>query len=327
MNIAYSFKLGYSAAGVTLILGRHEMDMLDAMRAFVRVVETGSFSTVARERHTSQPTISKQVAWLERKLGARLLQRTTRNLSLTEEGRVFAMRAAAAFEAVDDAEASVGPRRGAPSGLVRIGCPVAFCRLHVAPRLWRLLDRYPQMSVELVMSDGFVNLVEQGIDVAIRVGNLPDASLIARRIGTTRRVTVASPAYFERRGVPRTPDDLAGHDCIVYTALATGNEWHFEGKDGPIKLRVSGRLSANNSEAVREAVLTGCGIAVTPTWLFRNELVDGSVRIVLQEFEPVRLPIHAVHPSRQFVSSKVQAVIEFLADEFRLDSGVSAPMA
>jgi DNA-binding transcriptional LysR family regulator len=124
MNIAYSFKLGYSAAGVTLILGRHEMDMLDAMRAFVRVVETGSFSAVARERHTSQPTISKQVAWLERKLGARLLQRTTRSLSLTEEGRVFAMRAAAAFEAVDEAEASVGPRRGAPSGLVRIGCPV-----------------------------------------------------------------------------------------------------------------------------------------------------------------------------------------------------------
>jgi hypothetical protein len=121
MNIAYSFKLGYSAAGVTLILGRHEMDMLDAMRAFVRVVETGSFSAVARERHTSQPTISKQVAWLERKLGARLLQRTTRSLSLTEEGRVFAMRAAAAFEAVDEAEASVGPRRGTPSGLVRIG--------------------------------------------------------------------------------------------------------------------------------------------------------------------------------------------------------------
>jgi DNA-binding transcriptional LysR family regulator len=134
------------------------------------------------------------------------------------------------------------------------------------------------MSVELVMSDGFVNLVEQGIDVAIRVGNLPDASLIAQRIETTRRVTVASPAYFERRGVPRTHDDLAGHDCIVYTALATGNEWYFEGKDGPIKVRVSGRLSANNSEAVREAVLTGCGIAVTPTWLFRNELVDGSVR-------------------------------------------------
>ena len=128
------------------------------------------------------------------------------------------------------------------------------------------------------MSDGFVNLVEQGIDVAIRVGNFPDASLIAQRIETTRRVTVASPAYFERRGVPRTHDDLAGHDCIVYTAIATGNEWYFEGKDGPIKVRVSGRLSANNSEAVREAVLTGCGIAVTPTWLFRNELVDGSVR-------------------------------------------------
>jgi DNA-binding transcriptional LysR family regulator len=299
------------------------MDVLDAMHSFVRVVETGSFSAVAREKQSSQPTISKQVAWLERRLGVRLLQRTTRSLALTEDGRVFAAHAAAALEAVEEAEACVSPRRHNPAGLVRLGCPVAFGRLHIAPRLRRLLDRYPELSVELMMSDGFANLVEQGIDIAIRVGNLPDASLIARRIGTTRRVTVASPEYFARRPVPRVPEDLLNHDCIVYTALATGNEWHFEGKDGPIKVRVGGRFSTNSSEAVREGVLTGCGIAVCPTWLFRNELNEGSIRIVLQEFEPIRLPVHAIYPSRRFMSAKVQAVVDYFADEFRLDAGLS----
>jgi DNA-binding transcriptional LysR family regulator len=299
------------------------MDVLEAMHSFVRVVETGSFSAVAREKQSTQPSISKQVAWLERRLGVRLLHRTTRSLALTEDGRVFAVRAAAALEAVEEAEACVSPRRQNPAGLVRLGCPVAFGRLHVAPRLRRLLDRYPDLSVELMMSDGFANLIEQGIDVAIRVGNLPDASLIARRIGTTRRVTVASPEYFARRPEPRIPEDLHSHDCIVYTALATGNEWHFEGKDGPIKVRVGGRLSTNSSEGVREGVLTGCGIAVCPTWLFRDELTEGSIRIVLQEFEPVRLPVHAIYPSRRFMPAKVQAVVDYFADEFRLDAGLS----
>lgn len=300
------------------------MDLLDAMRSFVRVVETGSFSAVARELNATQPTVSKQVAWLEKRLGTRLLQRTTRSLSLTEEGRTFAARALAALEAIDEAEAAVGPRRQKPGGHVRIACPVAFGRLHVAPRLRRFLDRFPDLSLELVMSDGVANLVEQGLDVAIRVGQLADTTLVARRIGTTRRVTVGAPAYFRRHGEPQTPKDLADHDCIVYTALATGNEWHFEGKDGPVKVRVSGRVSANNSEAVREGVLSGCGIAVLPTWLFRTELVDGTVRIVLQDFEPVALPVHAVYPSRRFVPAKVHAVVEFFAEEFRRDPSLSA---
>lgn len=303
------------------------MDLLDAMRSFVRVVETGSFSAVARELNATQPTVSKQVAWLEKRLGTRLLQRTTRSLSLTEEGRTFAARALAALEAIDEAEAAVGPRRQKPGGHVRIACPVAFGRLHVAPRLRRFLARYPDLSLELVMSDGVANLVEQGLDVAIRVGQLADTTLVARRIGTTRRVTVGAPSYFQRRGEPQAPKDLADHDCIVYTALATGNEWHFDGKDGPVKVRVSGRLSANNSEAVREGVLSGCGIAVLPTWLFRTELVEGTVRIVLQDYEPVALPVHAVYPSRRFVPAKVHAVVEFFAEEFRRDPSLSANSA
>lgn len=293
------------------------------MRAFVRVADKGSFSAVAREFQTTQPTVSKQIAWLEQQLGSRLLHRTTRSISLTEEGRAYAIRARAALEAVDEADSCIGPNRQRPSGLVRLACPVAFGRLNIAPRIRRLLDQYPDLSIELAMSDSFVNLVEQGIDVAIRVGNLPDATLIARRIGTTRRVTVASPDYFRKWGKPRTPHDLVHHDCIVYTALATGNEWHFESKDGPIKVRVSGRLSANNSEAIREAVLSGCGVAVSPTWLFRTELADKSVHVVLQAFEPVRLPIHAIYPSRQLVSARVQAVVDFFASEFKSAPGLA----
>ncbi|MBY0294730.1 MAG: LysR family transcriptional regulator [Methylobacterium sp.] len=299
------------------------MDRIEAMRVFLRVAETGSFSLVARERGTQQPTISKQVAGLERGLGVRLLQRTTRTLSLTEEGRAFAARAAAALDAFDEAQACVGPGREAPSGLLRISCPVAFGRLHVAPRLRRLLDQHPDLRIELLMSDGFANLVEQGIDLAIRVGALPDASLVARRIGLTRRVTVGAPDYLARRGVPETPADLARHECIVYSRLATGSEWHFAGRDGAMAVRVSGRVMADNSEAVREAVLAGCGIAVTPTWLFRDELRDGSAVVVLKTYEPVPLPIQAVHPSRRYVPAKVRAAIGFFAQEFRIDPVLS----
>ena len=299
------------------------MDLLQVMRVFARVAETSSFSGVARELGMSQPTVSKHIAALEEHLGARLVSRTTRKLTLTEDGRLFYEHCRHIDEAVTEAEAAIGRRRLAPAGLVRIGAPVAFGRLHVAPRLRRLLDRYPELRVELVMSDGFVDLVEQGIDLAIRVGELQDPNLVARRIGTTVRVTVAAPDYFERHGVPETPYDLVHHNCIVYTPLATGNEWHFEGRDGPIRVRVHGNYRANNSEAVREGVIAGIGIAVSPIWLFRDEIKKRLVRVVLRDYEPKRLPIHAVYPTRRFVPAKVRAVIDFLADEFKTDPMVS----
>ena len=193
-------------------------------------------------------------------------------MTLTDDGRQFYGLATRALEAVVEAETGVGRRRGLPSGLLRLGTPVAFGRLHVATRMPAFLDRYPQVDVELAMSDGFVDLVEAGLDLAIRVGDLSDPSLIARRIGTTRRVTVASSAYLARRGRPMVPADLARHDCILYTRLATGNRWHFAGRDGPIAVDVSGRFRADNSEAVRTAVLGGVGIAVVPVWLFPEEI-------------------------------------------------------
>jgi len=203
------------------------MDLLAPMRTFVRVVETGSFTAVAREASTSQPTISRQIAALEAHLGARLLTRSTRALTPTQDGRAFYEHARRALEAVGEAENAVGRRRGRPSGTLKLSIPVVFGRLHVVPRLGRFLARYPELSIELAMGDGFADLVEQGIDLAIRVGVVQDQGLVARRIGTVRRLAVAAPSYLRRRGAPDSPAALASHDCIAYTRLATGNRWHF----------------------------------------------------------------------------------------------------
>lgn len=193
------------------------MDLYGAMRIFVRVAELRSFSSVARELNLAQSTVSKQVFALEEHLGARLLSRTTRTLSLTAEGLQFYERGREILEALAEAEATIGAGRASPSGLVRLGCPATFGRLMIAPRLRRLLARYPQLRVEIVMNDAFVDLVEGGLDLAVRIGVLADQTLIARRVGMTRRAVFGSPAYFAERGSPNAPPDLRSHNCIVYT--------------------------------------------------------------------------------------------------------------
>ncbi len=264
--------------------------------------------------------MSRVVAALEDHLGARLFHRSTRAVSLTDDGKQFYELARHALEAVAEAENAVGKRRTRAFGRLRFSIPVAFGRLHVAPRMPRFLELNPDVQVELVMSDSFIDLIGEGIDLAVRVGEIADPTLITRRIGTTRRVTVASQHYLERRGEPLHPADLTAHDCIVYTRLATGNEWHFAGDDGEIVVPVQGRYLVDNSEGVREGVLGGLGIGVIPIWLFNeDEIARGRVRIVLDDFEPTRLPIHAVFPSRRLVPAKVRAMIEFLAAEFGHD--------
>lgn len=300
------------------------MDLLSPMKTFVRVVEAGSFSAVAAELRTTQPTISRQVAALEEHLGARLLTRTTRQLTLTDDGQAFYERALRVLESLSEAENAVGRRRGRPSGVLRIATPVVFGRLHIVPRLPAFMARYPDVSVDIVMSDTFTDLVEQGIDLAIRVGEITDPGLVARRIGIVQRVTVASPAYLKAHKTPRVPQDLQDHECIIYTRLATGDRWHFEGPEGPISVDVKGRYRADNSEAVRDGVLSGLGIAVIPAFAFSSEIESGKVRVLLKAFEPKRLPMHAVYPSRRFVPLKVRTIIDYLAHEFALDPRLSA---
>jgi DNA-binding transcriptional LysR family regulator len=299
------------------------MDLLGPMRTFVRVVEAGSFTAVAAEQNTTQPTISRQVAALEDHLGARLLTRTTRALTLTDDGRAFYEHALRALEAIGEAENAVGRRQAKPSGSLRLAVPVVLGRRHIVPRLARFLARYPEVAIDLAMSDGFVDLVEQGIDLAIRVGEITDQSLVARKIGMVRRVTVASPAYLNAKGTPRTPDDLKRHDCIVYTRLTTGSRWHFESRDGPLSVTVSGRYRVDNSEAVREGVLAGLGIAVIPAFAFSDEIKRGTVKVLLKAYEPKLLPLNAVYPSRRYVPLRVRAMIDFLSHELEIDPVLS----
>jgi DNA-binding transcriptional LysR family regulator len=296
------------------------MDLLGPMQTFVRVVDAGSFTAVATQLNTTQPTVSRQIAALEEHLGCRLLTRTTRALTLTDDGRAFYEHALRALEALSEAENAVGRRRSKPSGLLRIATPVVFGRLHIVPRLPAFLSRNPDVSIDLVMSDTFTDLTEQGIDLAIRVGEITDPGLIAKRIGMVRRVTVASPAYLKAHGKPRTPSDLADHACIVYTRLSTGNRWLFEGPSGPIAVEVKGRYQADNSEAVREGVIAGLGIAVIPVFAFTAEIERGNVKVLLKAYEPRQLPMHAVYPSRRYVPLKVRVMIDYLAHEFALDA-------
>jgi DNA-binding transcriptional LysR family regulator len=299
------------------------MDILGPMRTFVRVVEAGSFTGVAAEQSTTQPTISRQVAALEEHLGARLLTRTTRALTLTDDGRAFYEHALRALEAVGEAENAVGRRQAKPTGTLRLAVPVVLGRRHIVPRLARFLVRYPEVAIDLAMSDGFVDLVEQGVDLAIRVGEITDLSLVARKIGMVRRLTVAAPAYLKAKRMPRTPEELKRHDCIVYTRLATGNRWHFESVDGPLSVTVSGRFRVDNSEAVREGVLAGLGIAVIPAFAFSDEITRGAVKVLLKAYEPKLLPLNAVYPSRRYVPLRVRAMIDFLAHELEIDPALS----
>jgi DNA-binding transcriptional LysR family regulator len=299
------------------------MDRLDCMQSFVRVVETGSFSGVARELNTTQPTISKQIAALEEYLDVQLLTRSTRKLQLTEAGERFFQHCHTVLDAAAVAEASVGQRQQ-PAGKLRVNCPVAFGQHQIMPYVQGFLERYPKIELDLMFSDRFVDLVEDGIDLAIRIGQVNDPMLIAQRIGLTRRVTVAAASYFRDRSEPQKPEDLAHHNCIVYTRLATANEWHFQTPAGGItRVTVKGNLQVDNSTAIREAVLSGLGIAVCPVWLFGELLTSDGLQTILQAYQPIPLPIHAVYRRGRFVAARVRCFIDYLAIEFKLNPWLS----
>lgn len=294
------------------------MDRIAATHAFLRAVETGSFSRVATEQGTTQPTISKQIAALEAHLGVQLLTRSTRALSLTEEGRRYYEAGLEALEALEAAEAAARGG-GVAEGRLRVGCPVGFGQAVLVPLLPELLARHPALDVELVMSDAFLDPVEHGIDVVIRIGVLGDSALKARRIGTTRRVAVASPAYLADRGEPGCPADLRGHDCLVYTRLATGAEWPFREGGRTQLVAVSGRVRADSSAAMRAAVVAGLGVALVPSWLVADDLEAGRLRRVLGAHDPEPLPMHALSPRRRHAPAKVSAFVDHVARAFGED--------
>jgi DNA-binding transcriptional LysR family regulator len=300
------------------------VDLLAAFRTFVRISETGSFSAVARDVGATQPAISRQIAALEGHLGVRLLQRSTRHLTLTEDGLELVGRARALLEAVAETEAAIGRRRLTPSGLVRLGCPSVFGRTYVVPQIGKLLQRYPELSIEIVANDDIVDMIQERLDLTIRVGPVADTSLVARRLGSTTSHPVASVEYLAEHGEPDHPRELERHACLLFTRLADPGEWLFTGPDGPVVVHVNGRLRTNSIEAVLAGVVAGNGIALVPLWMMREQLREGAVKPLLQSWRPRSSPISAVYPSRRFLSPRTRAVIDHLVQEFRLDPVLSS---
>jgi DNA-binding transcriptional LysR family regulator len=288
------------------------LDRITCIKSFVRTVELGNFSAVARELGTTQPTISKQIAALEEYLDIQLLVRSPRHVQVTDEGDRFYHHCQQILEAFAEAESSVGKRQR-PSGVLRVNCSVAFGQMQIVPRLKRFLEAYPEIKVDLTMSDHFVDLVEEGLDLVIRIGRSSDRHFIAQPIGLTRLATVAATAYLNAWGEPQVPTDLRDHNCIVYTRQTTRHEWQFRDQ----VIAVGGNLQVNNSTALREAVLAGIGIGTSPIWAFGEEIRRRSVKVILESYEPEPLPIQAIYRRGRFQSAKIKCFLDFLVEEFQ----------
>lgn len=291
------------------------MDRLDEFAVFAKVVETGSFTAAARALGISKAKASKQVARLEGRLGARLLNRTTRRLSVTEAGGAFHERCRRILAEVEEAEDAVGRLQAAPRGILRINAPMTFGLMHLSPLVPAYMARYPEVTVDLSLNDRFVDLVEEGWDLAVRIGRLRDSSLIARRLASFRAVVCAAPAYWERRGRPEHPRDLGGHDCLIYSYLERPEDWRFARDGEEASVRVAGPLRANNGQILLEAAVAGAGVLLSPTFIVADALADGRLEAVLSPWCTEDVGIHAVYPHARHLSAKVRTFVDFLAAE------------
>jgi DNA-binding transcriptional LysR family regulator len=292
------------------------MDLLGALGVLVRVVETGSFSAAAREREVSQAAVARQIAQLEEHFGVRLLHRTTRKLSLTDDGQMLVGLARPVLDGVDGIEAALGQLRASAVGLVRVGVRVTGSRF-LAQHLPTLLADHPGLKVELVVSDRFGDMVEDRLDLAVRLGEVMDASLVVRRSGTASFVVVAAPSYIERNGRPSTPADLASHTCIVHDIGPSSNAWTFVTSDGSQQFHVSGGFLANDVSAVRVAARSGYGIAMLPLLEVLDDLRSGALICMLSEFPAPSIPFSLVYPSRRHLAPRTRVVFEFILEQAR----------
>jgi DNA-binding transcriptional LysR family regulator len=289
------------------------MDLIGSLRVFARVAELGSFSAVARELHESHSVVTRQIGNLEAHLGARLFQRTTRGLTLTEDGRELLGYTRQMLELAENMESSLGERRESPQGLVRLG---TFVSEFFVPRVPKLLARYPGLSLELVMQDHSRDLIEDRLDLAIHRGPITNTTLVTRALRVSHFIAVAAPSYLERRGEPKRPDDLEQHDCILHTGFDSEG-WQFAGPDGPYRVRVSGRLSSNNSAAVRLAALNAQGIAMLLDWRVFEDIRSGRLRRVLAGHEAPGEQTYIVYPSRRHLAPRTRVVIDFIVEEIK----------
>jgi DNA-binding transcriptional LysR family regulator len=292
------------------------MDRLTAMAAFVRVVEKGGFTAAAEDLRLSRAMVSKHVQDLETHLGARLLNRTTRKLSLTEAGRVYYDRSTELLAELAETEEAVGELQAKPRGRLRANAPVSFGSLHLAAAIAGYMAAYPDVAVELILNDRIVDLVEEGYDVAVRIARLADSSLIARRLAPCRLVVCASPGYLKRRGRPERPTDLGQHNCLGYSYSAAGDEWRFDGPDGSTSVQLKGTLQANNGDALCAAAVAGGGIAILPTFITGSDIISGRLIPILTQYQIPEAAIYAVYPPGRHLSPKVRSFVDFLVPRF-----------
>ncbi len=297
------------------------MDKYREMRVFSAVIDAGSFVSAAEALGLSKAAVSKTLSGLEQRLGVRLLHRTTRRLSLTTEGELFLARCREILASIEASETELSSRSDTATGLLKVSAPVSFGIRHLAPLWGRFLSAHPQVSLDVQLADRVVDLVEEGFDLAIRIGQLSDSSLVSRQLGTVRLVLSASPTYLRRHGRPRHPADLAAHATLGYSLLAQGDQWQFTGPEGAVSVRVRPRLWTNNGDTCVAACVDGAGIQLQPAFLVADELATGRLVEVMPRYQPQEMGLYAVYPTRKFVPTKVRALVQYL--EHRL-SGLQA---
>lgn len=302
------------------------MDHFHVLTAFVRVVETGSFARAAERLDRSVSAVSRAVAELETHLGARLLNRTTRRLSLTETGQAFHERAVQLLADLEEAEAAVGASTLEPRGTLKLTCATTFGIRHLAPAIAAYAQRHPRVRFDVELSDRVVDLVEEGFDLAIRIGTVRSQALIARRIGTTALVCCAAPAYLERHGAPEAPQDLARHACLTYAYSQERNVWRFTDRDGVVQaVTVSGPAHSNNGALLTALAVAGMGVHLEPDFVVAPHVRAGRLVRILRGYAPEAGSINAVYPSRRHLSAKVRSFIDFVAERFAADPAWTLP--
>ena len=300
------------------------MDRFQGLQVFVRVAELGGFAAAARDLGLSPPGVTRAVSALEERLGTRLFVRTTRSVRLTESGERFLFDARRILADLIEAEEAAVGLHATPRGQLRITAPVLFGRMYVTPILGDYLDQYPEVNAEAMFVDRVVNMMDEGLDVAIRIGELPDSSLSAIRVGSIRRVMFASPDYLKKHGTPEKPQDISDHRLIHSLAISATADWTFQDKGRPLSVPGTERLRINTNDAVIELALRGWGLSRLMSYQVAPWLADGQLQTVLDDFEPAPLPIHVIHGQGRRVSAKIRSFVDFMVERLRADTALNA---
>jgi len=290
------------------------VDRIRSIQALIAVVESGSFVAAAQRLHSSKAAISRYIQELETYLGVRLLQRSTRRLSLTEAGKDYYQRTKEILADLDNADNTVGASNSSLIGHIRINAPLTFGTRYLAPLWAEFLEQYPSITLDVELNDRRVDLLEEGFDLAIRIGNLADSSLVSRKLANGYAIVCAAPEYLQKHGTPQTPDELSQHQVISYSYLPTGDVWHFKHKDGEERaIAVKPRMHTNNGDTIRAVILGGQGIALQPAFMVSPDIQAGRLMTFLPDWAGPHFGIHAVYPTRKHLSKKVKTLIDFLA--------------